>query len=275
MATIDESALHALDPLPSLPAEHKSPGRSATGACTQNVGDTERKVSVAAGAALAVLGLARRDLRGLLLAGVGGGLVYRGATGHCYTYDALGINTAEDQSSSGAQGASHEIHVTETFLIDKSREELYKFWRNLENLAAIMTHLQSVTVIDDRRSHWVADAPAIAGGSVEWDAEITEDVSNSRIAWRSLANSDIETRGSVQFSIAPGKRGTIVRVEMEYSPPAGRVGALVAKLFGNDPERLIREDVRNFKRIMEIGDVLTIEGQPRGSCAAGIGRLMS
>jgi len=162
----------------------------------------------------------------------------------------------------------------ESFLIDKPAEELYAFWRDVENLPRIMTHLKSVQRLDDRKSHWIATAPAIVGGSVEWDAEISSDQPNSHIAWRSLPGSGLENEGSVEFKRAPGERGTAVRVSLKYAPPVGAAGRWIAKLFGSEPESLIREDLRSFKRLMEIGEVLTTNGQPRGSCFAGVGRLM-
>ena len=278
MATSYESAIHPYSPQRSAITDSVPFQSTAGESCArQNVGQGERKVSLAAGAILSVFGLARRDLPGLLMAAVGGGLVYRGATGHCHAYEAMGVDTNDGQSHAllgNGKPADEGVHVEETFLIDKPAEELYKFWRNLENLPAIMTHLESVKVLDERRSHWIATAPKIVGGSIEWDAQITEDMPNSRIAWQSDPDSELSNRGSVEFVKAPGDRGTIVRVEMEYRPPAGQLGALIAKLFGNDPQSLIREDVRNFKRIMEIGDVLTTDGQPRGACLGGIGRMM-
>jgi uncharacterized membrane protein len=224
-----------------------------------NVGQTERIVSVAAGSILTLLGLGRRDALGLVIGGVGGGLLYRGATGHCHTYQALGIDSTDGETQGG-------IHVSQSFLVDKSPDELYAYWRNFENLPQIMSHLKSVQVLADGRSHWVATAPAIVGGKVEWDAEITADEPYSRIEWRSLPGSLVEHQGSVQFVRAPGDRGTAVRVVMDYSPPAGRLGHWVAKLFGEAPDQQIREDLRNFKRTMEIGEPLTTAGQPRGSC---------
>jgi uncharacterized membrane protein len=224
-----------------------------------NVGQTERIVSFAAGSILALLGVRRRDALGMLIGGVGGGLLYRGATGHCHTYQLLGIDSTDGETRGG-------IHVSQSFLIDKSPEELYSYWRNFENLPQIMSHLQSVRVMEDGRSHWVASAPAIVGGKVEWDAEITADEPYSRIEWRSLPGSIVEHRGSVRFRRAPGDRGTAVRVEMDYSPPAGRLGHWVAKLFGEAPDQQIREDLRNFKRVMEVGEAPSIAGQPRGSC---------
>jgi len=232
-----------------------------------NVGEDERTVSVAAGAILALLGLSRRSLPGLLVAGVGGALVYRGVTGRCHTYSALGINTAA--APEPAEIADRGIHVEEAFLINRTPEELYQYWRNFENLPRIMTHLERVQVTDGQRSHWVAKAPAIAGGSVEWDAEITRDEPNVAIAWRSLAGADVDNTGEVRFARALGDRGTEVHVSMAYIPPAGRLGSWAAKLFGKDANQQIREDLRTFKRVMEVGEAPTTDGQSRGT---GTGR---
>jgi uncharacterized membrane protein len=234
-----------------------------------NVGDIERKVSLISGAILAVLGLVRRDLPGTLIAAVGGGLLYRGATGHCHTYEAFGFDTADQQSK---ERAAHGFRVVHSTNVNKSPEELYRFWRQFENLPSIMSHLKSVETLDERRSHWVASAPNIIGGSVEWDAEVTEDVPNERIAWQSMPDSDVASRGAVEFRKLPGDRGTAVRVEMEYVPPAGAFGKMVAKLFGEAPDQQIREDLRTFKRVMEVGEAITTDGQPHGNCM-GLGLL--
>jgi uncharacterized membrane protein len=240
-----------------------------------NVADSERAVSVAAGSIIALLGLSRGSLPGLLGIAVGGSLIYRGATGHCPMYQQLGLNTAReeqdqqrnwgDQPDAEEEISERGIHVEQAFLINKSPEELYRFWRNFENLPRIMTHLESVRVSDDRRSHWVAKTNRIIG-KVEWDAEVTTDEPNSRIGWRSLSGSDIDTTGEIRFAKAMGDRGTEVHVFMDYVPPAGRMGHWLATLFGSSPRRMLREDLRNFKRIMEIGEILTIIGQPHGTC---------
>jgi uncharacterized membrane protein len=256
---------------PFVHRRHKGRTSHQNGAMesTINVGSSERSVSLAAGSILALLGLARRDLTGLVIAGVGGGLLYRGATGHCHTYAALGVDTADEADK---QREAEGFHVVHSCLIGKSQQELYDYWRKLENLPGIMSHLESVRVIDDRRSHWTASAPPIVGGTIEWEAEIVEDVPNERIAWRSLPGSGVDNQGSVQFMKMPGDRGTAVRVELEYRPPAGRLGKWVAKLFGEAPDQQICEDLRTFKRVMEVGEAITTEGQPRGQCM-GMGLL--
>jgi uncharacterized membrane protein len=207
------------------------------------------------------------SLPGLLIAGVGGAMIRRGATGHCNAYAALGIDTSHPSDESLEEEMSQRgIHVEQAFLINRSREDLYAFWRNFEQLPRIMTHLERVQVMDDRRSHWVAKAPKIAGGSIEWDAEITQDEPNSAIAWRSLPGSQVDTRGEIRFITAPGDRGTEVHVTMEYVPPAGKLGHWVATLFGEAPRRQMRDDLRNFKSLMETGEIPSIKGQPQGRC---------
>ena len=231
----------------------------------KNVGDSERAVSVAAGAIVALSGITRGTLRGLLMAGVGGMLIHRGVTGRCAAYTSLGINTA-DEGPTEEEISAKGVHVEQALCINKPADELYRYWRNFENLPRIMTHLESVRVTAERTSHWVAKAPRIAGGSVEWDAEITADEPDSRIAWRSLPGSDIDTAGEVRFARALGDRGTEVHVSMSYVPPAGKLGHWLTSMLGQNPKRMIREDLRNFKRIMEIGEILTIIGQPHGTC---------
>ena len=125
-----------------------------------------------------------------------------------------------------------------------------------------MTHLESVHVTGEGRSHWVAKAPG--GTTVEWDAEITDDQPNRRIAWRSVEGADVQNAGSVRFEPAPGGRGTVVNVELRYSPPGGAAGVAIATLLGREPGQQIQDDLRRFKQMMEIGEVVTTEGQPSG-----------
>src|SRR5262245_20264349 len=154
------------------------------------------------------------------------------------------------------------IRVAEAITISRSPEELYRFWRDSQNLPRFMKHLESVQATGDKRSHWVAKAPA--GTTVEWDAEITQDRPNELIAWRSLDGGDVDNVGSVRFERAPGGRGTVVKVNMRYSPPAGVIGAGVARLFGEAPEWQIKDDLRRLKQVMETGEIITTEGQPAG-----------
>ena len=154
----------------------------------------------------------------------------------------------------------HAIRVKRVVTIDRSPEELYAFWRKLENLPRIMNHLKSVTTIDEKRSHWIAKGPA--NSSVEWDAEIVEDEANQSIGWRSLPGSDVDTIGRVRFARATGGRGTTVEVELQVDPPAGVLGSTVARLFGKSPEKEVAVDLMRFKQLMETGEISRTEGQP-------------
>jgi uncharacterized membrane protein len=213
-----------------------------------NVGKTERLVSGIAGVAVIALALRRKRLRRLLLP-LGGSLLTRAVSGRCAVNRALGRNSARRDRvspvSSVAQGEG--IKVERTVVVDRPREEVYRFWRQLENLPRFMDHLESVTMLDENRSHWVAKAPA--GTRVEWDATIHNEIEDELIAWRSLPGSDIDHAGSVHFTPANG--GTEVRVVLSYDPPAGRVGAAVARLLGEEPGQQVEEDLRRFKQVVE------------------------
>ncbi|HZO88118.1 MAG TPA: SRPBCC family protein [Chthonomonadaceae bacterium] len=219
-----------------------------------NVGDMERWASTLAGCALALFGLTRRSWAGLGLAALGGGLIYRGMTGYCSFYGALGISTADQER--------HGLTIRRAVTIDKPPEELYRFWRQFENLPRFMRHLEAVQPLGEGRSHWIARAPA--GKTVEWDAALVADKENELISWRSLEGSEVPNAGTVRFTPAPGGRGTVVDVTLEYSPPGGVIGATIAKLFGEEPSIQVEDDLRRFKQLMETGEVATTQGQPRG-----------
>jgi uncharacterized membrane protein len=230
-----------------------------------NVGRVERWLSMVAGGALAAYALQRRDVPGGAAAIAGAALLYRGATGHCDLYHVLGINhaavkrgprmkgtgvIADRGSDTRAQlGGMRGIHVEESVTINRPLGELYRFWRNFENLPQFMQHLESVAMREEGISHWIAKGPA--GMGVEWDARIINEVDNKLIGWQSLEGSTISTAGSVNFDEDPN--GTRVTVHLQYHPPGGKLGAAVAKLFGEEPNQTIREDLRRFKQLMETG----------------------
>jgi uncharacterized membrane protein len=157
---------------------------------------------------------------------------------------------ATQQRRSPASG----VHVTHTITIKRPRHEVYGFWHNFENLPRFMAHLESVQVLDNNRSRWKAKAPA--GMTVEWEAETVEDRPNELIAWRSLPDAQIPNSGRVRFQDAPGNRGTEVHVELRYQPPGGKIGALIAKLFGEEPKQQVKGDLRRFKQVMETGEIV-------------------
>ena len=223
-----------------------------------NVGSKERGVSMATGLAMLAYLLRRRpDPRmGIPLGLEAGYMLYRGATGHCVVYGLMDINRADD----GDKG----IQVQRSITVNKPRDELFRIWRNAENLPRFMEHLKSVRIMseDGKQSHWVAKAPL--GREIEWDSVITDEVENEYLAWHALPGSIVESIGSVRFTDAPGGRGTVVNVSMQYHPPAGSMGAAFAKLFGEEPGQQIRDDLRHFKQIMETGEIPSVEGQTSG-----------
>ncbi|HET7711881.1 MAG TPA: SRPBCC family protein [Thermoanaerobaculia bacterium] len=216
-----------------------------------NVSNPERWISVVIGAAIATFGLTRRSASGIALAALGGALVWRGASGHCLVYDCLGVSTASDDDRQVSVPYGRGIRVEKAITIEAEPPALYSFWRNLENLPRFMSHLESVKVLDGNKSHWVARGPA--GTSVEWDAEIINEVPNQLIGWRSLEPSQVDHAGSVHFRRADGGRGTEVRVILRYDPPGGKVGGMVAKLLGEEPDHQIGEDLRKLKDLIETG----------------------
>jgi uncharacterized membrane protein len=175
------------------------------------------------------------------------------------------------ERNNGIEGAVGDIFVEKSMTVNRSPDECYRFWRNFENFPRFMQHLESVEEISDTRSHWVAVGPA--GTRVEWDADLVADEPGALLAWRSLDNADVENAGIVRFETATGGRGTVVRVEMQYSPPGGMAGALFAKLFREEPSQQIDEDLRHFKQLMETGEISTTVGQASGQRSV-IGRLL-
>ena len=145
------------------------------------------------------------------------------------------------------------IHTKKSITVRKSPEEVFQFWHNFENLPRFMRNLESVTVTGVTRSHWKAKAPL--GTTVEWDAEITEERPNELISWRSIGG-DVENSGTVRFKPAPGGRGTEVRVELRYDPPGGVIGSKLAMLFRREPGQEVQDDLRNFKAVIETGDIV-------------------
>lgn len=179
---------------------------------------------------------------------------------------ALDVYCSEELTRHRQQNAmGHQngpIRVKKSVTINRSREELYQFWSNFENLPRFMIHLDSVQRLGDNRSHWIAKAPG--GKQVEWNAETTADVPNEMISWRSLAGSSVSNSGTVRFLPTAGGRGTIVQVEMEYNPPGGVIGGTIAKLFREDPAKQVDDDLHHFKQFMETGVLTTTRGQPAG-----------
>jgi uncharacterized membrane protein len=243
-----------------LPEAHRPVLPSARArAARVNVGGGERLLSLLGGAALAIQGLRRADLRGLGYGVLGGMLAYRGYSGHCSCYDALGISAAQSVGAAASVKAGSGLKVDESFTIMRPPDFLYRAWRDLTAFPHFMSHIKCITITEPGRSHWVARGPL--GLNLEWDAEVYVDKPSEMIAWRSLAGSQVDTAGSVHFTPAPGGRGTEMRVILKYDPPVGKAAAQLARFFGVGAEQRIRADLRAFKQIMEAGEVPTTEGQ--------------
>ncbi len=177
------------------------------------------------------------------------------------------IATAKTSRSSDPTTKGGAVRARTAITVNRPPEEVYRYWRSLENLPTFMYHLESVQAGENGRSRWVANGPG--GKTIEWEAQIVEDVPRELIAWRSLEGSQVPNSGFVRFNAAPGGRGTEVTVELEYDPPGQAVGAAVARLFGEDPVQQIKDDVRRFKQVMETGEVVRSEGTPQGTRTQG------
>ena len=215
--------------------------------------EIERWVSLAAATAVMAYGFSRRSASGVALAAVAASpFAYRTLSGK-WPFE----NGDTRMALSGGRG----IHVRESVRLERPVSDIYSFWRQLENLPRVFTHLEQVSDLGNGRSHWVARGPADLG--VEWDAEIINEVENKVIGWRSLPDSDVVTAGSVNFKPVRGGRATDVSVHLQYEPPAGRAGALFARIFGREPSQTIREDLRRLKWVMEAGEIpRTSMGEP-------------
>lgn len=202
--------------------------------------NTRKWSALIGGATAAIYGASRKSWPGAALAGAGGYLIYSGVR---------------------AGRAPQQFEIKRSITINKPAEELYQFWRNLENLPSFMEHLESVTQREGI-SHWVVQGPF--NRKIEWDARVSQEHPNELIRWHSLPESPVDHRGSVHFAKAAGDRGTVVTVSLEYGTPAGKAGNVVSSLFGKHPEQIVREELRHFKQLMEAGEIATTHGQPAG-----------
>jgi uncharacterized membrane protein len=212
-----------------------------------NVGEIERYGSIVGGAALLATGLSRRGLSGLLLAGAGGLFIMRGVAGHCRLYHSIGISTAASQRPGVPDRTGHKIDTT--ILIARPPEEVFRFWRNLENLPEFMESLESVRLRDDRRSHWVVKGPG--GQRLEWDAEIVNEHPGEMISWQTLPGADVQSAGTVRFAPAEQGKSTVLRVVLEFHPPGGALGTQIARAFWKDPAGQLDRDLARLKEILE------------------------
>lgn len=218
------------------PAENQEP--------SINLSAAERTISIATGFKLALSGfrgLFKSPFLSIIKLGAGGYLLNRGVTGHCDLYSRMGRNSTEPVN----------VNIRSSYLIDKPREEVYAFWRKLDNLPLFMKHLESVEVIDEKRSHWVLKL-SIGVAKVSWDAEIVRDEPGYSIGWSSLPDSLIDNAGKVRFQDSPDGEGTLIDIVISYRPPAGGFGGGIAHILNPVFKNMVDNDVRNFKQYMDI-----------------------
>jgi len=233
----------------------------------QNVHRAERIASILAGSVLAGYGVRQavkyHSFPGAALVLAGATLIKRGVTGYCELYRALGVKSSEQSTNANTTIPYQQgIRVDRSITINASREQVYSFWRDLENLPRFMKHVCCVKEMDATHSHWVVEGPA--GQKAEWDAEIINEVPNERLSWRSLPGASVSNAGSVRFEHATAGRGTRVSVSLQYDPPAGAVGMAVAKLFGKEPDQEVERELHRIKSVIEAGEIPTSDGQPTG-----------
>jgi uncharacterized membrane protein len=212
--------------------------------------ETENWLALGTGALLLIAGTSRRSTYTACLAVASGMLLYRGIAGR---WPSPFDNHVQADDTRTALGGGRGVHVREAIRVERPLDDVWRFWRRLEQLPRFMAHLDRVTETSDGKSHWVARGPA--GLTVEWDAEIINEVENHILAWRSLPESDVVTAGSVTFKAVRGGRGTQIQVNLQYAPPAGKAGAFIASLFGREPSQTLREDLRHFRQLLEAGEI--------------------
>lgn len=180
-------------------------------------------------------GITKNQLWGILGTVAGGALLYKGTR----------------SSTKSKINPKSIIEVKTSVLIKRPKEELYSYWRNFENLPDFMSHLKTVSEIDEKRSLWVAEGPG-GLGRIEWEAEITWEQEDRILAWRSLPDSEIENSGEVRFEPV-GSKKTIVETTISYRPPAGKAGGIAAQLLNPAFKKVVENDLKEFKNIMEKG----------------------
>lgn len=218
-----------------------------------NLGTTERLLSVLGGSYLLYNAISKKG-NSFFKAATAGYMFFRGASGYCPISSSIGVDEVDKVG---------DININTSLTVNKPRNEVYEFWRDLENLPKFMKHLKSVETINDTVSAWEAKIPGNVG-TISWKSEITDDVENEHIGWQSLSESTIENTGNVRFRDA-GKFGTEVNVIISYRAPGGAAGEGIAKMLNPVFKSMVKEDVKNFRRYLEAGEVPTAKGQPSGS----------
>lgn len=230
-----------------------------------NLTRVDRWSYVVSGLSLVAWGLRRGSAGGGALVCVGGWLLYQAYTGHNPMFGPLNIRVNRDPRE---RDAKETIVVNASLTIGKPRHQIYRFWRQLDNLPRVAPQLRRVDVVDAWRSRWSVTLPT---GEREWESEITRDEENREIAWRTTMRQSVINFGSVQFRDAPAGRGTLVKVHLEYVPPAGALGTAIARMTGQSPERMVEDALRRLKQLLETGAIDSAQSQSSDRAPSAIG----
>ena len=226
----------------------------------RNIGKIQSIAALVAGATIVGYGIKKRSPAIIALGLVGGAAFLTRSSLGKLAFNRIGLGSSE------AEEVARDYHIEKSITINQTPEGLYTFWRDLENLPRFIENLERVTPLDERRSHWVVKGPG--NTTIEWDAEIFNEKENELIAWRSLpGRAEVTNAGSVHFEPAPDGRGTKLSVTLNYNPPGGTAGVLLAKLFGDEPGQLIELNLKRLKQLVETGEIPTVEGQSSGRVA--------
>lgn len=226
-------------------------GESLHGPRPINVGSAERAASVALGAGLTLLGLSRRSIPGLLVAGFGGALLHRGVTGNCHGYQAMGVRPEDATATS--HPLNRVIHGTRSITINRPAGEIYRFWRDFKNLEQLIPRLRRVEDLGGDRYRWTIDGPG--GQELSFTSRLTEDRADECLAWHSEEGTTLYNAGRIEFEPAPGGRGTRVTLQFRYRTPYGVLGAALAKVQMASPYGEMVEALRRMKQLLETGEI--------------------
>ncbi|MFU8807276.1 MAG: SRPBCC family protein [Bradymonadaceae bacterium] len=215
---------------------------------TENL-NTPQIASMLGGGAMMAYGLAKRGVRGMIMAAAGGGLLFLGMR-----------QSGMGQGMSRRMSKGRKIEIEETIIVDRPIEDVFEFWSNFENFPRFMKHIESVERRGDRGSHWAAAVP-VMDATLDWDAEMTEIRDNEIISWRSIKDADIYNEGTVRFRQLPDGQRTEVTARICYQPPAGVLGTVAAKFLNVIPRSFVKNDMESFKEIVESEEGIGMTGE--------------
>jgi len=244
---------HGRDRRSNVGRKVKGAARRATGGFGRLDGEWHPAMRALAGAGagyLAMRSLRRGGRLGVPLGTLGLGILTRAVTNRPV------------RQLVGTGDARPAVHFTKSIDIDAPLDDVYDFWRHPENFATFMSHIREVRDLGNGRSHWIANGPAQL--PIEWDAEITKQVPQELLAWRSVEGSSVAHAGTVRFDRSRSG-GTRVTVRMSYAPPAGKLGAAAAQLLESLPRRSMDEDLDRLKSLLESNKARTARRQLSGS----------